>query len=305
MLARIDHNSMPPLLRWWTTWVFSAISAMNSATMSISIPPVDLLSLLLCLRNHLLENSRGLIYGGKMMALSTTYFALALAQALGLSSLSSTMSMVLQSRLHMTSSVFCMRHMVGVTTVLQGTEGSTHCSLLWSYLGLCTTLHRNLEIWSSTIGANRMGLHCLWPHQYFVWNLPDDEDYHHIHVAVSSGFTQDPLYYPLFESLVCEVLVADIENCRMVTDCSHHKGGHYCTTTSSSVPVVLTASDSLPTTIVLSLLPPHLRSSICTNCNASGHSIEHCWEPGDGDVGGKKYHASCQRWTTEECNYLT
>jgi len=28
------------------------------------------------------------------------------------------------------------------------------------------------------------------------------------------------------------------------------------------------------------------------SCNASGHSSEYCWEPGGGDVGGKKYHAS-------------
>jgi len=78
----------------------------------------------------------------------------------------------------------------------------------------------------------------------------------------------------------------------MIADRSRHKGGHHRTTTLSSAPAASTASDPLPTTVVLSLLPPHLRSSICTNCNASGHSIEHCWEPGGGDVGGKKYHAS-------------
>jgi len=79
MLARIGHNGMPPLLRWWTTWVFSAISAVNSMTISIPIPPVDPLFLLLCLRNHLLKNLRSSIYG-KIMVLSATYFALALAQ---------------------------------------------------------------------------------------------------------------------------------------------------------------------------------------------------------------------------------
>ena len=78
----------------------------------------------------------------------------------------------------------------------------------------------------------------------------------------------------------------------MIADHSHRKSGHHRTTTPSLAPAALTASDSLPTTVVPSLLPPHLPSSICTNCNASGHSIEYCWEPGGGDVDGKKYHAS-------------
>jgi len=128
---------MPPLLKWWTTWVFSAMSAMNSMTISIPIPPVDPLFLLFCLKNHLLENSRSLIYGGKMMALSTTYFALGLAQALGLLSLSSMTSMVLQSQLCMTSSIFYVRRMVGMTTVLQ--RNSRISSLLF-VVGLLMTL---------------------------------------------------------------------------------------------------------------------------------------------------------------------
>ena len=130
-LARIGHDSMPPLLKKWTTWVFSTMSAVNSMTISIPILPVDPLFLLLCLRNHLLENSKSSIYGGKMMVLSATYFALALAQALGLS------SMVLWSQLRVMSSIFYMRRMVEVTTVLQ--ENSRISSLLF-VVGLLVTL---------------------------------------------------------------------------------------------------------------------------------------------------------------------
>ena len=86
--------------------------------------------------------------------------------------------------------------------------------------------------------------------------------------------------------------MADIENRCMIANRSHRKGGHHHTTAPSSVPVASTASDPLPMTVVPFLLPPHLHSSICMNCNASGHSIKHCWEPGGGDVGDKKYHAS-------------
>jgi len=148
------------------------MSAVNSMMISMSILSVDPLSLLLCLmRNHLLENSRNSIYGGKMMALSITYFAL----TLGLSSLSSATSMVLWSQLRVMSSIFYVRCMVAVTTVLQG-----------------------------ELKDQLIALHCGTT-RYFVHNLPDDEAYHHICIAVSSGFTQDPPYYPSFESLVHEV----------------------------------------------------------------------------------------------------
>ena len=48
--------------------------------------------------------------------------------------------------------------------------------------------------------------------RYFVRNLSNDEAFHHVRVAVSTGFAQDPPSYPPFETLVRVVLAADVEN---------------------------------------------------------------------------------------------
>jgi len=128
--------------------------------------------------------------------------------------------------------------------------------------------------------------------RYFVRNLPDDEAYRHICVAISSGFTQDPPYYPFFESLICEVLAADVKNCCMISDHSHHKVGPH-RAASPTAAVISTTSNPPPAAAVPSLAPPCLHSLICMNCNASGLSIDHCWESGGGDVGGRdRYLAS-------------
>jgi len=128
--------------------------------------------------------------------------------------------------------------------------------------------------------------------QYFVRNLPDDEAYWHIHVAISSGFTQDPPYYPSFESLICEVLAADVKNHCMISDCSHHRVGPHSAAPPAAA-VISTTSNPPSVAAVPSSALPHSRSLICMNCNASGHSIDYCWEPGGGDVGGRdRYLAS-------------
>jgi len=120
MLARTGLDGTQPLLRWWTTWAFFIIYAMNSVMVSILIPLVGPLSLLLCKRNCWLANLRNLIHGGKMMGLFTISFVHVLVLDLGLSFLLSTTSMGLQCLLRVMSSMLYMRCMVGVTIVLLG-----------------------------------------------------------------------------------------------------------------------------------------------------------------------------------------
>jgi len=122
---------------------------------------------------------------------------------------------------------------------------------------------------------------------YFVRNLPDDEAYRHIRVAVSSGFAQDPPFYLPFESLVRKVLATDVENRRMIADRTRRWIGHNHSAAPSSALITSTTANPAPTTVTSSSAPPRSRTATCTNCSTSGHSIEHCWEPGGGDVGGR------------------
>ena len=92
---------------------------------------------------------------------------------------------------------------------------------------------------------------------YFVWNLPDDEAFHHVHVAVLNGFAQDPPSYPPFESLVQVVLAADVENRRTLADRTRRRPGPNHPMTTTSALVSSTAANPAPPTAVTSSAPPH------------------------------------------------
>jgi len=73
----------------------------------------------------------------------------------------------------------------------------------------------------------------------------------------------------------------------MIADHTHRRIGHNRSAAPSSVLITSTTANPAPTTVTSSSAPPRSRTATCTNCSASGHSIEHCWEPGGGDVGGR------------------
>lgn len=116
----------------------------------------------------------------------------------------------------------------------------------------------------------------------FVDNLPMTEAYCSLHEHVDNDFSAIPPVFPDFEDIATAVYAIDIQQLHLQTLCPNATSMHkplnppppLSSASSGSASVTVTGACPRPT---------------CTNCKALGHSIEVCWEPGGGNVGGREH----------------
>jgi len=114
----------------------------------------------------------------------------------------------------------------------------------------------------------------------FVDNLPMTDAYRSLWEHIDNSFSTVPPVFPDFEDIANAVYAVDIQQHQLQSLCPAalppRKPPNPHPPSSSALP------DSTSSTA-----PPARLRPTCTNCKALGHSVEACWEPGGGNVGGR------------------